>query len=85
MKPTRKNICWLIGALAVTTLAGCADRDYDHRGAYGGYERDHGTYEHGYRDSNGNWHYDNDYDAHGYAPGSPYERQHVSPRDQMDH
>ena len=82
MKPIRKNICWLIGALAVTTLAGCADRaDNDHRGAYGGYERGQGNYEHGYLDSNGYWHReDND-----YAPGSPYERQHVSPRDQMEH
>lgn len=78
MKPTRKNICWLLAALAITTLAGCANRDdTDHRGAYGGYENAHG-----YRDSNGVWH---DYDNNTYAPGSPYERQHVSPRDQMEH
>ena len=78
MKPIRKNICWLFALLAVTTLAGCANRDdNDHRGAYGGYE-----HEHGYRDNNGYWHNDND---NNYAPGSPYERQHVSPRDQMDH
>ena len=84
MKPKQKISHWLLGALAITTiaaLAGCEiEGDDHHRGGYGGYERGYGHEEHWDRDRDRGW----DHERGDVNSGTAYAWQQPSPGAQVE-